>query len=184
MSYAENYARMRGYKGKMEFKKYDYFYSSQNTNESLYRTKFAAQLFNFENAFKFYVEQYGKFEFAKSLPAKDIITRIDKYMKFIPKEDRNLYNNLKKIINNQKTTIYEDELSKLVGKAKMDINKMNIFLIAGAKVDYENEVEAQKVIKNSLYIPDMELNKEDPEWNNYNFDAKKRRIEENNEDVK
>ena len=105
-------------------------------------------------------------------------------MKFIPKEDRNLYNNLKKIINNQKTTIYEDELSKLVGKAKMDINKMNIFLIAGAKVDYENEIEAQKVIKNNSYIPDMELNKEDPEWNTYNFDAKKRRIEENNEDEK
>ena len=184
MSYAENYARMKGYKGKMEFNKYDYFYSSQNTKESLYRTKFAAQIFNFENAFKFYVEQYGKFEFAKSLPAKDIITRIDNYMKFIPKEDRNLYINLKKIINNQKTTIYEDELSKHVSKAKMDINKMDIFLIAGAKVDYENEIEAQKVIKNNSYIPDMGLNKENPDWTHYNFNDKKRRIDENNEDQK
>ena len=26
---------------KMEFNKYDYFYSSKNTKESLYRTKFA-----------------------------------------------------------------------------------------------------------------------------------------------
>ena len=34
---------------KMEFNKYDYFYSSKNTKESLYRTKFAIQLFNFEN---------------------------------------------------------------------------------------------------------------------------------------
>lgn len=33
----------------MEFNKYDYFYSSKNTKESLYRTKFAIQLFNFEN---------------------------------------------------------------------------------------------------------------------------------------
>ena len=83
----------------------------------------------------------NKFKFAKSLPAKDIITRIEKYMKFIPKEDINLYINLKKIINNQNTAIYEDELSKLVGKEKMNINKMDIFLIAGAKDDYENEIE-------------------------------------------
>ena len=62
-------------------------------------------------------------------------------MKFIPKEDINLYINLKKIINNQNTAIYEDELSKLVGKEKMNINKMDIFLIAGAKDDYENEIE-------------------------------------------
>ena len=62
-------------------------------------------------------------------------------MKFIPKEDRNLYINLKKIINNQNTAIYEDEFSKLVGKEKMDINKMDIFLIAGTKDDYEIEIE-------------------------------------------
>ena len=84
-------------------------------------------------------------------------------MKFIPKEARNLYNNLKKIINNKMTTIYEDELSKLVDKTKMDINKMVIFFIAGAKVVYENEIEAQKVIKNNLNNPDMELHKENPD---------------------
>ena len=38
---------------KMEFNKYDYFYSSKNTKESLYRTKFAIQLFNFENHLKY-----------------------------------------------------------------------------------------------------------------------------------
>ena len=69
---------------------------------------------------------------------------IEKYMKFIPKEARNLYNNLKKIINNKMTTIYEDELSKLVDKTKMDINKMVIFFIAGAKVVYENKLKQKK----------------------------------------
>jgi hypothetical protein len=181
MSHAENYARMKGYKGKMEFNKYDYFYSSKNTEESLYRTKFAAQIFNFENVYKFYVEQYGEFEFAKSCTAKDILTRIDKYIKYIPKKDRNLYENLKKIINNQKTTIYEDELSKLIGKAKMDINKMDIFLFASAKVDHENEIEEKKLIENIEHKPDMELDQEEPEWNNHNFD-KKAKLKENNGD--
>ena len=40
------------------------------------RTKLTTQIFNFENAFQFYVEQYGKFEFEKSLLAKDIINKI------------------------------------------------------------------------------------------------------------
>ena len=65
-------------------------------------------------------------------------------MKFIPKEARNLYNNLKKIINNKMTTIYEDELSKLVDKTEMDINKMVIFFTAGAKVVYENKLKQKK----------------------------------------
>ena len=105
--HAEHYARMKGYKGAILFGCYGNLNSNEITNESLYRQKFIAQLLNFEAEFKFYVEKYGKFEFPHDLNAKEIVTIIDNYKNYIPKEDHYLYNNLKKIIHNQKTTIYE-----------------------------------------------------------------------------
>ena len=106
--HAEHYARMKGYKGAILFGCYGNLNSNEITNESLYRQKFIAQLLNFEAEFKFYVEKYGKFEFPHNLTTKEIVTIIDNYINYIPKEDHYLYNNLKKIIHNQKTTIYED----------------------------------------------------------------------------
>ena len=106
--HAEHYARMKGYKGAILFNYYGDLNSNEITNESLYRQKFIAQLLNFEAEFKFYVEKYGKFEFPHNLTTKEIVTIIDNYINYIPKEDHYLYNNLKKIIHNQKTTIYED----------------------------------------------------------------------------
>ena len=108
MYYAEHYARMKGYKGEILFNYYGDLNSNEITNESLYRQKFIAQLLNFEAEFKFYVEKYGKFEFPHNLTTKEIVTIIDNYINYIPKEDHYLYDNLKKIIHNQKTTIYED----------------------------------------------------------------------------
>ena len=107
MYHAEHYARMKGYKGAILFNYYGDLNSNEITNESLYRQKFIAQLLNFEAEFKFYVEKYGKFEFPHNLTTKEIVTIIDNYINYIPKEDHYLYNNLKKIIHNQKTTIYE-----------------------------------------------------------------------------
>jgi hypothetical protein len=173
MSYAENYARMKGYKGKMEFNKYDYFYCSKNSGESLYRTKFIASLYNFENTFQFYIKNYGKFDFAKSLSEKEIIKRINNYKKSVPDEDKKIYDNIIKIISNKKTNVYEEELSKLTEKAKMDIEKMDIFLVASAKVDHENEIIEKKVMENNLFKPDMDLNQNEPDWTYDNFNPKK-----------
>ena len=108
MYYAEHYARMKGYKGEILFNYYGDLNSNEITNESLYRQKFIAQLLNFETEFKFYVEKYGKFEFPHNLTTEKIVNIIDNFINYIPKEDHYLYNNLKKIIHNQKTTIYED----------------------------------------------------------------------------
>ena len=107
MYHAEHYAKMKGYKGEIFFNCYN-LNSNEITNESLYRQKFIAQLLNFEAEFKFYVEKYGKFEFPHGFTTEKIDTIIDNYINYIPKEDHYLYNNLKKIIHNQKTTIYED----------------------------------------------------------------------------
>ena len=108
MYHLEHYARMKGYKGQTLFNYYGDLNSNEITNESLYRQKLIAQLLNFEAEFKFYVEKYGKFEFPQNFSTKEIVTIIDNYINYIPKEDHYLYNNLKKIIHNQKTTIYED----------------------------------------------------------------------------
>jgi len=179
MSYAENYARMKGYKGKMEFNKYDYFHCSQNSDEPLYRTKFIASLYNFENTFQFYVKNYGKFDFAKSLSETEIIKRINEYRKFVPEEDKKIYNNIIKIISKKKSNVYEEELSKLVEKAKMNIEKMDIFLVASAKVDHENEIIEKKLMENNSFKPDMVLNQNEPDWTHDNFNPKNDRYPDN-----
>lgn len=63
---------MKGYKGETFFNYYDYLNSNEITNETLYRQKFVKQLLNFEKAFKFYIEKYGKFEFPDNYKNKEI----------------------------------------------------------------------------------------------------------------
>ena len=72
MSYAENYSMMNGNKLNAEFKNYDYYYASQNTEKNLYFKKFAAAINNLDGVYEYYLTKYNEKSLPRSLKKSDI----------------------------------------------------------------------------------------------------------------
>ena len=100
MSYAENYAIMNGYnKPKKEFKYYDYFNASENTEKGLYFKKFNASIENVGNVFEYYEKRYNNpLPFPPSLSKSQIVERLNDYKRNVNQRDRTAYDNFINVI--------------------------------------------------------------------------------------
>lgn len=100
MSYAESYAIMNGYnKPKKEFKYYDYFNASENTEKNLYFKKFNASIENVGNVFEYYAKRYNNpLPFPPSLPKSQIVERLNEYKRNVNQRDRKAYDNFINVI--------------------------------------------------------------------------------------
>lgn len=100
MSYAESYAIMNGYnKPKKEFKYYDYYNASENTEKNLYFKKFNASIENVGNVFEYYAKRYNSpLPFPPSLSKSQIVERLNDYKKNVNQRDRKAYDNFINVI--------------------------------------------------------------------------------------
>ena len=125
LSFAENYSAMNGNNAKPEFRNYDYFYASKNTEKSLYYKKFVAAINNLDSVYEYYLYKYKEEPLPKSLSKNDIIMRVKNYRDFMKdKNDIKLYDDLINVFSRNPINNVKEEISKFKGDGTMEPNKI------------------------------------------------------------
>ena len=166
LSFAENYSAMNGNLANPEFRNYDYFNASKNTEKSLYFKKFAAAINNLDSIYEYYLKRYNQEPLPKSLSKNDIIMRVKNYRDFMKdKRDIEIYDDLINVFSRNPINNVKDEISKFKGDGTMPPTKIiNTFLNAQGIVAQQQKEEAEKYMNDPNYRPDIHMNQDSPEF--------------------
>lgn len=164
MSYAENYSMMNGNKLNAEFKNYDYYYASQNTEKSLYFKKFAAAINNLDGVYDYYLSKYGEEPLPKSLKKSDIIKRLYNYAKYAQTaQEKSIYQDFINVLDRKEIDNVHHMVNSLKGTGTMNPEKIrDTFLEAKGFVDEQQDEEMQKAMDDNDYEPDIKMNEPAP----------------------
>ena len=137
MSFAENYSSMNGNKLNAEFKNYDYYYASQNTEKNLYFKKFAAAINNLDGVYDYYLSKYGEEPLPKSLKKSDIIKRLYNYAQYAKTpQEKSIYQDFINVLDRKEINNVHHMVNNFKGTGTMKPEKiMDTFLEAKGFVD-------------------------------------------------
>ena len=164
MSYAENYSMMNGNKLKAEFKNYDYYYASQNTEKNLYFKKFAAAINNLDGVYDYYLSKYGEEPLPKSLKKSDIIKRLCNYAQYAQSaQEKSIYQDFINVLDRKEINNVHNMVNNLKGTGTMNPEKIrDTFLEAKGFVDEQEDEEMEIAKDDNDYVPDIKMNEPTP----------------------
>ena len=164
MSYAENYSMMNGNKLNAEFKNYDYYYASQNTEKNLYFKKFAAAINNLDGVYEYYLAKYDEEPLPRSLKKSDIIKRLQNYANYAQSaQEKSIYQDFINVLNRKSINNVHHMVNSLKGTGTMNPEKIkDTFLEAKGYVDEQQDEEMEQAEDDNDYVPDIKMNAKTP----------------------
>lgn len=158
LSSAESYAIRNGYNGKRKYGYYDPYNTGNYKNEKDLRLELMFQIECFNMSYKDYIKRHEKYHFPKNLKKEEIIEDLTKWEKYIPPNDKKLYENIMSILLDDKIPSYQKEIYEADNSGAKEVREsLGEFAKARNLAEQQSQHVRNQIENNGYYDKNMNL---------------------------
>lgn len=170
LSSAESYAIKKGYNGNRKYGYYDPYNTGNIKNEKDLRLELMFQIECFNMSYKNYIKKHKIYHFPKNLKKEEIIDDLNVWVKYVPPDDKILYENIISILLDNEIPSYQKEIYEADNTGVKEVREsLGEFGRVRNQVDQQKEYVKNKIENNGYYDKYMNLYKNPGRLNNNNY---------------